>query len=64
MNNIDSINSDRLVYTYNPLQAQYYIDRGIFVRKTGINPKTNNPYWAFSFNESTNAWNDWCTRKH
>jgi len=62
MTNSDK-NKDKVMYIYNPLQANFYMSKGIKPLGTGINPKTNRIWYKFSFNETLEAYSEWCKRK-
>jgi len=54
---------ERFVYIYNPSQASFYMENGIMAKSTGVHPETKRVWYKFSFYESTNVYDVWCSRK-
>lgn len=50
------------IYIYNPLQAAFYISKGIKPIETGVHYKTNKTFFKFSYQESSDAYFEWCGR--
>lgn len=53
---------ERVVYIYNPEQASYYMSKGIIAKATGIHPTTKRVWYKFGFNETSDVYQEWCTR--
>jgi hypothetical protein len=54
----------KYVFIYNPMQSEFYFNRGIIPVTTGTGSK-GDPYVKFINSEEVQtAFNDWCTRIH
>lgn len=52
------------VYIYNPLQAQYYMSKGLMCLGTGIHHKTKKTFWIFGYDDTYDIYIEWINRKH
>lgn len=52
----------RYVYIYNPIQSNYYISQGVMIKEVGIHPVSKKTWYKFSYDESYNAYSEWCNR--
>ena len=56
-------NQERYVYIYNTLQANFYASKGVVLKATGVHPETKKVWYKFLFDESYDAYSEWCNRK-
>jgi len=58
------MNSERKVYIYNPLQAQFYMNNGTICLNTGIHKTTKRTFWVFGFDDTKEVYEKWVAREH
>jgi len=51
-----------VVYIYNPLQAAFYISKGINPLETGVHNKTKKTFFKFDYLDSSEVYFEWCAR--
>ena len=52
--------NDDLVYIFNPYQAEYYISKGLQVKKIGVHYTTRKPFYCFVREETIEPFREWC----
>lgn len=52
----------KVMFIYNIMQANHYINNGCVPIATGINPNTNKVWYKFFKDETTEAYNLWMNR--
>jgi len=57
-----SKDNTRYVYIYNPIQCNFYISQGVMIKETGIHPITKKAWYKFGYDESYDAYSEWCVR--
>ena len=58
------MNTERKVYIYNPLQAQFYMNNGSVCLNTGIHKRTHKTFWVFGFEDTEEIYVQWIKREH
>jgi len=54
---------EKVTFLYNMLQVNFYLSKGICPLEIGINSTTRRTWVKFSWQGSTKAYEEWCTRK-
>jgi len=59
----ESTIKEKVTFLYNMLQVNFYLSKGICPLEIGINSTTKRTWVKFSWDGSTKAYEEWCTRK-
>lgn len=51
-------------YCYNPTQANFYIQNGVYPIEVGVHSYTKKPFYVFIYESSKDVYEKWMNRKH
>jgi len=54
---------EKVTYLYNVLQINYYLANGICPKQIGINSTTKRVWAMFGWDQTTEIFGKWCSRK-
>lgn len=51
-------------FIYNPNQMAFYISKGCKLLYSDIHNKSGKRFWAFNWEDTQEAYSEWCNRKY